>query len=67
MAAHQDEKKNEKAVKREAGEERKHEADFNEAECYPSAVIQWVVQPKNGWGEKNDRDNWDSREGQHPF
>ena len=39
VAAHQEKKKNEKTGKRKAGEERR-QADFKEAACYPSAVVQ---------------------------
>ena len=39
VAAHQEKKKNEKTVKRKAGEERRQETDFKEAACYPSAVV----------------------------
>ena len=38
VAAHQEKKKDEKTGKRKAGEERK-QANFNEAECYLSAVV----------------------------
>ena len=39
VAAYQDKEKNEKTGKREAGEERR-QADFKEAACHPSAVVQ---------------------------
>ena len=39
VAAHQEKEKNEKRSKRKAGEE-KRQADFKEAACYPSAVVQ---------------------------
>ena len=39
VAAHQEKEKNEKTGKRKAGEERR-QADFKEAACYPSAVVQ---------------------------
>ena len=38
VAAHQDEEKNEKTSKRNAGEERR-QADFKEAACFSSAVV----------------------------
>ena len=45
VAAHQEKEKNEKTDKRKAGEERK-QADFKEASCYPSAVVQGVARRK---------------------
>ena len=39
IAAYQEKEKNEKTSKRKAGEERR-QADFKEAACYPSAVVQ---------------------------
>ena len=39
VAAHQEKEKNEKTGKRKAGEERR-QADFKEAACYPSVVVQ---------------------------
>ena len=42
-AAHQ--KNNEKMDKRKAGEERR-QADFKEAACHPSAVVQRAVKRK---------------------
>ena len=42
IAAHQKEK-NEKMRKRKAGEERR-QANFKEAACYPSAVVQGAAQ-----------------------
>ena len=44
IAAYQ---KNEKTGKRKVGEERR-QADFKEAACYPSAVVQGVSRRKNG-------------------
>ena len=52
--------------KRKAGEERK-QADFKEAACYPSAVVQRAARQKNSLCEGNARDNWDPREDQQPF
>ena len=45
VAAYQDKKINEKTGKRKAGEKRK-QADFKEAACYPSAVVQGVARQK---------------------
>ena len=66
VAAHQDKEKNEKTGKSRAGEERRL-ANFKEAVCYPSAVVQggctvnkWFV-----WGSA--RGNWDPRQNQQPF
>ena len=39
VAAYQKKEKNEKTGKRKTGEERR-QADFKEAACYPSAVVQ---------------------------
>ena len=39
VAAHQEKEKNAKTSKRKTGEERR-QADFKEAACYPSAVVQ---------------------------
>ena len=52
--------------KRKAGEERK-QADFKEAACYPSAVVQRAARRKNSLCEGSARDNWDPREDQQPF
>ena len=45
VATHQDKEKNEITVKRKAGEKRK-QADFKEAACYPSAVVQGAARQK---------------------
>ena len=45
VAAHQKEKKNEKTEKRKKGEERR-QADFKEAACYFSAVVQGAARQK---------------------
>ena len=45
VAAHQEKEKNEKTGKRRAGEERR-QADFKEAACYPSAVVQGAARQK---------------------
>ena len=52
VAAHQE--KNEKMGKRKAGEE-KRQADFKEAVCYPSAVVQGAARRKNGFCEESAR------------
>ena len=66
VAAHQEKEKNEKTGKREAGEERR-QANFKEAACYPSAVVQGAARRKNGLCEGSARGNWDYREGKQPF
>ena len=66
VAAHQDKEKNEKMGKRKAGVERR-QADFKEAACYPSAVVQGAARQKNCLCEGSARGNWDPREGQQPF
>ena len=43
VAAHQEKEKNEKTGKRKAGKER-IQADFKEAACYSSAVVQVAAQ-----------------------
>ena len=45
VAIHQDKEKNEKTVKRKAGVKRR-QADFKEAACYPSAVVQGAARQK---------------------
>ena len=66
VAAHQEKKKNEKTGKRKEGVERK-QADFKEAACYPSAVVQRVARQKNASCEGSARGNWDTWEGQQLF
>ena len=66
VAAHQEKKKNEKTSKRKAGVERR-QADFKEAVCYPSAVVQGAARRKNGLCEGSAWGNWDPRKGQQPF
>ena len=66
VAAHQKTEKNEKTIKRKAGVQRR-QADFKEAACYPSAVVQEAARRKNGLCEGSARGNWDPREGQQPF
>ena len=65
VAAPQDKEKNEKTGKRKAGEERRH-ADFKEAACYPSAVVQGAARRKKALCEGSAR-NWDPQESQQPF
>ena len=60
VAAHQKKEKNEKAGKRKTGDERR-QADFKEAACYPSAVVQGAARRKNGLCEGSARGNWDLR------
>ena len=45
VAAHQEKEKSEKTGKRKAGEERR-QADFEEAACYSSAVVQRAARRK---------------------
>ena len=52
--------------KRKAGVEKK-QANFKEAACYFSAVVQGAARPKNGLCEGSARGNWDPPEGQQPF
>ena len=66
VATNQEKEKNEKTVKRKAGVKRS-QANFKEAACYPSAVVQGAVRRKNGLCEGSAQGNWDPREGQHPF
>ena len=65
-AAYQNKEKNEETSKRKAGEERR-QADFKEAACYPSAVVQGAARQKNGLREGSARGKWDPRESQQPF
>ena len=57
VAAHQDKEKNEKTSKRKEGVERR-QADFKEAVCYPSAVVQGAARRKNGLCERSAQGNW---------
>ena len=66
VATHQEKEKNEKTVKRKAGVKR-GQANFKEAACYPSAVVQGAARRKNGLCEGSARGNRDPREGQQPF
>ena len=47
VATHQEKEKNEKTVKIKAGVKRR-QANFKEAACYPSAVVQGAALQKNG-------------------
>ena len=47
VAAHQEKEENEKTGKRKAGV-RRRQANFKEAACYPSAVVQGAARQKNG-------------------
>ena len=58
VAAHQEKEKNEKTDKRKAGEERR-QADFKEAACCLSAVVQRPARRKNGLCEGSARGNLD--------
>ena len=66
VAADQEKEKNEKTGKRKAGVERR-QANFKEAACYPSAVVQGAARRKNGLCEGSSRGNWDPQEVQPPF
>ena len=66
VSAHQEKEKNEKMGKRKEGEERK-QADFKEAACYPSAVVQRAARRKNALCEGSVQGNWDTWEGQQLF
>ena len=66
VAAHQEKKKNEKTGKRKTGVKRR-QADFKEAACYPSAVVQRAAPRKNSLCEGSTRGNWDPREDQQSF
>ena len=66
VAAHHEKETNEKTGKRKAGVEKK-QANFKEAACYFSAVVQGAARPKNGLCEGSARGNWDPPEGQQPF
>ena len=47
VAAYQEKEKSHKTGKKEAGKERR-QADFKEAACYPSAIVQGAARRKNG-------------------
>ena len=66
VVAHQEKEKNEKTGKRKEGEERK-QADFKEAACYPSAVVQRAARQKNALCEGSAWGNWDPQEDQQQF
>ena len=59
VAAYQKKEKNEKTGKIKAREERR-QADFEEAACYPSAVVQRAARRKNslcGWESARGKAN----------
>ena len=66
VATQQEKEKNEKTGKRKAGVERR-QANFKEAACYPSAIVQAAARRKNGLYEGSAWAYWDPREGQQPF
>ena len=59
VATHQE---NEKTGKKKARIKRT-QANFKEAACYPSAVVQGAARRKNGLCEGSAQGNWDTREG----
>ena len=59
---HQEKEKNEKKVKRKA-EVKRRQANFKEAACCPSAVVQGAARRKNSLCKGSARGNWDPREG----
>ena len=63
VAAHQEKEKNKetKTSKRKTREERRQAADFTEAACCPSAVVQGAAWQKNALWEGSARGNWDPR------
>ena len=46
---------------------RRRQADFKEATCYPSAVVQGFERQKNDLCEGSVRGKWDPQEGKQPF
>ena len=66
VATHQEKEKNEKTGKRKEGVKRR-QANFKEATCYPSAVVQGAARRKNGLCDGSARGNWDPQEDQQPF
>ena len=66
VVTHQEKEKNEKTVKRKAGVKRR-QANFKEAACYPSAVVQGAARQKNALCEGSAQGNWDPWEGQQLF
>ena len=66
VAAYQEKERNEKTGERKTGKERR-QADFKEAACYPSAIVQRAARQKNGLCEGSARGNWNPRKGQQPF
>ena len=66
VATHQEKEKNEKTVKRKAGVKRR-QANFKDAGCCLSAVVQGAAWRKNDLCEGSAQGNWDPREDQQPF
>ena len=66
VATTQEKEKNEQTVKRKAGVKRR-QADFKEAACYPSAVVQGAARQKNCSCEWSAWGNWNPRKDQQPF
>ena len=66
VATHQQKEMNEKTVKRKARVKRRL-ANFKEAACYPSAVVQRAARRKNRFCEGSAQGNWDPWKGQQPF
>ena len=52
---------------RRRAREKRRLADFKEAACYPSAVVQGTARRKNGLCERSARGNWNPQEDQQPF
>ena len=53
-------------MKRRAREQRR-QANFKEAACYPSVVVQRAARRKDGLCEWSARGNWDPREAEQLF
>ena len=66
VAAHPEKEENEKTDKGKAGVERR-QANFKEAACYPSAVVQEAARRKNSLCEGISWGNSDLWEDQQPF
>ena len=67
VVAHQQNEKNEKMGKREAGEKRKQTTIFKEAACRSFAVVLGGARRKNGLCEGRAPGNWNPWDGQQPF
>ena len=66
VAAHQEKDKNEKTGKRKAGEGRRR-ADFKDAVCYPSTVVQRAARQKNALCERSAWGDLDPQKDQQQF